>query len=124
MNIEENSNFRFLWALVGVGLRVLFITEMNTEEFFQSVSQEKPPDVSDCLQALWWAKKGDWDRAHDIAQEIKTPEGSWVHAYLHRIEGDTGNAEYWYRLAGKSPKSNDSLLEEWNDLVGYFFCVS
>ena len=78
---------------------------MNIEEFTQSISkEEKPPEVSCCLQSLWWAKKGDWSRSHDIAQEIRESEGSWVHAYLHREEGDLGNAAYWYSRAGRPVK--------------------
>ena len=92
---------------------------MNIEEFTQSISkEEKPPEVSCCLQALWWAKKGDWSRAHDIAQEIGESEGSWVHAYLHREEGDFGNAAYWYSRAGRPVRRSEDLAEEWHEIVG------
>ena len=53
------------------------------------------------LRALWWAERGDWDRAHTLCQEAGTREGDWVHGYLHRVEGDAGNARYWYARAGR-----------------------
>jgi len=68
------------------------------------------------IQALWWAKKGDWEMAHNIAQEVESSNGSWVHAYLHRVEGDLGNAAYWYRRANKPSKSNESLDVEWTEI--------
>ena len=63
------------------------------------------------LQALDAEIGGDWDRAHRIVQEIDTPEAAWIHAYLHRVEGDLGNAAYWYRRAGK-PVCSTGLEEE------------
>lgn len=66
-------------------------------------------------EALWQAKKGDWDEAHAIAQDIETPMGSWIHALLHLIEGDLGNAAYWFHRAGKpvrKPAEIDSLWDE------------
>ncbi len=69
------------------------------------------------LLALWWDARGDWEKAHAVAQEdVDTPEGAWVHAYLHRKEGDTMNAAYWYRWAGQ-PVANDDLAAEWERLV-------
>ncbi|MBV9980587.1 MAG: hypothetical protein JO365_11415 [Bradyrhizobium sp.] len=64
------------------------------------------------LQALWWAAKGDWSKAHNIVQDEQSADAAWVHAYLHRVEGDLGNAGYWYRRAGK-PAASDSLEAEW-----------
>jgi hypothetical protein len=71
-----------------------------------------PDDIPALLQALLLEASGDWDTAHRIAQEDYSNDGSWVHAYLHRVEGDLGNASYWYRSAGKS-KPSLSLAEEW-----------
>jgi hypothetical protein len=89
---------------------------MTLDEFIQSVSGAEPPaHVSEPLKALWWDKKGDWDRAHRIAQEIPTKIGSWVHAYLHREEGDLWNARYWYGRAGQA-ESQAGLDEEWEDI--------
>ena len=68
------------------------------------------------LAALWWAAKGDWDRAHKIVQDENTTDAAWVHAYLHRVEGDLGNAGYWYRQAGQ-PAAQDSLEAEWERIV-------
>ena len=68
------------------------------------------------LAALWWAAKGDWDRAHKIVQDEGSADAAWVHAYLHRVEGDLGNAGYWYRQAGK-PVGKSTLPEEWRAIV-------
>jgi len=75
-----------------------------------------PQDISAPLTALWWAAKGDWDKAHAIAQDDPSAEASWVHAYLHRVEGDLGNASYWYRRAGQ-PVATDALEAEWERIV-------
>lgn len=78
-----------------------------------------PEGVPDLLKALWYDGKEDWNASHDIAQDIHTKEGSWIHAYLHRKEGDLGNAAYWYSRAGK-PVCKTSLKEEWEQLVNEF----
>ena len=75
-----------------------------------------PPGLSNGLTALWYDGKGDWNKAHDVAQEIHTAEGSWIHAYLHRKEGDAGNASYWYHRASQ-PVCKASLAEEWENIV-------
>jgi hypothetical protein len=75
-----------------------------------------PPDLSAPLAALWWAAKGDWDQAHRIVQDESSREAAWVHAYLHRVEGDLGNAGYWYRQAGQ-PVATDSLEAEWQRIA-------
>jgi hypothetical protein len=75
-----------------------------------------PPDLSAPLAALWWAAKGDWDQAHRIVQDESSREAAWVHAYLHRVEGDLGNAGYWYRQAGQ-PAATDSLQAEWERIA-------
>ena len=72
--------------------------------------------LSPPLAALWWAAKGNWDQAHKIVMNEETREGAWVHAYLHRVEGDLGNAGYWYRQAGQ-PVAKDSLEAEWARIV-------
>ena len=74
------------------------------------------PDLAPPLQALWWAAKGDWNKAHQIAQDDESADAAWVHAYLHRVEGDLGNAGYWYRRAGQ-PVAKDGLDAEWERLV-------
>ena len=74
-----------------------------------------PTGLSLEAQALWHAKKGDWDAAHNIAQDIHTPMGSWIHALLHVVEGDQWNADYWFTKAGKpsrKPAEIDSLWQE------------
>ncbi|MEN7551027.1 hypothetical protein AAG747_24110 [Rapidithrix thailandica] len=86
---------------------------MNFEEFSNSLASPFPPHkLSQALKALWYDAKGDWDTAHDMAQEDSGNEAAWVHAYLHRKEGDLSNANYWYQRAGQTMSSH-SLKEEW-----------
>jgi hypothetical protein len=86
-------------------------------DFKASLSQSAPePGLSPPLAALWWAGKGNWDQAHKIAQDENDKDSAWVHAYLHRVEGDLGNAGYWYRQAGK-PVASGSLESEWQQMV-------
>ena len=68
------------------------------------------------MTALWWDARGDWKLAHGLVDELETPEGMAVHAYLHRKEGETWNADYWYRLAGRKFQ-RETLEEEWEALV-------
>jgi len=75
-----------------------------------------PASLAPLAQALWHDARGDWDTAHRIAQDVGDAEGAWVHAYLHRKEGDTGNAAYWYRRAGR-PVPRISLDEEWEQIA-------
>ena len=90
---------------------------MTLEDFRHSVLSDEPPGpMSFALAGLWWDAKGDWKRAHESAQQDEGPAGSWVHAYLHRKEGDTSNAGYWYRRAGKPP-AQSSLDEEWAEIA-------
>lgn len=90
---------------------------MTLEEFIASTKRDaRPPQVAAALQALWHDARGDWDRAHQIAQDVSDRSGAWVHAYLHRKEGDLPNARYWYARAG-APEATDSLLNEWERIV-------
>lgn len=92
---------------------------MTLESFKQSVETgTAPPDgCSDVLRALWCARKGEWDRAHELVQDLSSAMASWVHAHLHLIEGDLGNAGYWYARAGKTPGSPDRIAEDWETIV-------
>ena len=84
---------------------------MTLAEFRATLASPQPPEISAPLLALWHDARGDWDAAHRIAQDIDTPAGAWIHAYLHRKEGDLGNADYWYRRANQ-PIATDSLETE------------
>lgn len=88
----------------------------TSTEFTQLLAQEKCPDVPPVLQALWYAKKGDWHKAHQIVQDASDHDSAWVHAYLHRTEGDISNACYWYRRAGRSQFYGD-LDAEWQQIT-------
>lgn len=91
---------------------------MTFEEFKASLSQESPPaGVGAPLTALWLEAADSWDGAHDALQGQPDGNGSaWVHAYLHRVEGDLSNAAYWYRRAQRSP-SDAPLPEEWEEIA-------
>jgi hypothetical protein len=86
-------------------------------EFRASLSGAAPaPNLDAPLAALWWAGKGAWDQAHKIVQDEAGADAAWVHAYLHRVEGDLGNAGYWYRRAGK-PVASGPLESEWEQMA-------
>jgi len=90
---------------------------MNFEQFQQSTAASEPPaELPLVLTALWWDCKGNWAQAHQCAQQLDTAEHAWVHAYLHRKEGDLDNAGYWYRRAGR-PVFKGSLKDEWNEIA-------
>jgi hypothetical protein len=90
---------------------------MDIAAFRASVQASTPVDhLSHALQALWHDAKGDWQTAHEHAQAQDDRDGAWVHAYLHRKEGDLANAGYWYRRAGR-PAASGSLDAEWQAIV-------
>ena len=90
---------------------------MTLAEFRGTLTGSAAPDgLSNALRAMWEDGKGNWHAAHAIAQDIEDRTGSRIHAYLHRKEGDPGNAAYWYRRAGE-PVAQDSLDEEWERIV-------
>ena len=75
---------------------------MQFSEFEESISGENPPgSLSNYLKALWYDAKGDWEKAHTIIQDIEDKTAAWIHAFLHRKEGDISNADYWYHRAGR-----------------------
>jgi hypothetical protein len=90
---------------------------MTVDEFKNSLANTKPPTgLSSALMALWWAGKDDWERAHKIVMDEGGKDCAWVHAHLHRVEGDLENARYWYRQASK-PASTDALPAEWDTIA-------
>lgn len=90
---------------------------MTFEDFKDSLSRPVTPSgLPPLLEALWWDARGDWRRAHEMAQGIETADAALVHAYLHRKEGDLGNAGYWYRRAGRETPT-DALVAEWERIV-------
>ena len=85
---------------------------MDLDRFTQSLENDRPPDrLPPLLKALWWDAKGDWDAAHHIANDTDSPDGAWVHAYLHRKEGSEFNANYWYARSGRVPCYDPSEKE-------------
>lgn len=91
---------------------------MTLDDFKKSVANDElpPADLKDTLKALWHDAKGDWERAHELAQSAGSAEGDWVHAYLHRVEGDLSNASYWYHRSGK-PRFEGALKAEWASIA-------
>jgi len=91
---------------------------MELADFRDSLLKGALPDgLGSLLRALWHDAKGDWSRAHDIVQDEDGRDAAWVHAYLHRLEGDAGNAAYWYRQA-KKPVATGAPEPEWDAIVG------
>ena len=90
---------------------------MTLDDFKASAAQSGAPDgIPPALLALWHDMRGDWKEAHRLAQEIDDETGAWVHAYLHRKEGDLANAAYWYRRAHQKV-AKDSLTVEWDRIA-------
>jgi hypothetical protein len=90
---------------------------VNAADLKTSLAGATPPaGLAGPVEGLWWAAKGDWDRAHKIVQDDESREAAWVHAYLHRVEGDLPNATYWYRAAGQ-PVAQGTLENEWSAIV-------
>jgi hypothetical protein len=90
---------------------------MNIATFKASLHENTPPaGLSIQQEALWYDGKGDWERAHDLVNDLNDKQSAHVHAYLHRKEGDLWNADYWYRRAGKQRPAG-TLAEEWEELI-------
>jgi hypothetical protein len=93
---------------------------MDAKQFRESLKQQMPPDgLGAPLAALWWDANDDWTQAHTLVDELETPEGMAVHAYLHRKEGAAGNADYWYARAGRG-FHRAKFEDEWDALVEGF----
>lgn len=90
---------------------------MTVISFKESLSENKPPqNISVYLKALWYEGKGEWDKAHQLIQDVDDSNAAWIHAFLHRKEGDISNADYWYHHAGKK-RPAISLKKEWDEIV-------
>jgi hypothetical protein len=93
------------------------MASISFEDFRATLAEAAPPaGVGPALVAMWHDAKGGWEAAHRLAQSEENADGAWVHAYLHRVEGDLANAGYWYRRAGK-PASEQPLPDEWTTIV-------
>jgi predicted choloylglycine hydrolase len=93
---------------------------MNTEEFLRLIERQRPcpQTLPKALQALWCDKQGDWNQAHEIVQNAKDIDSAWVHAYLHRKEGDLNNAHYWYQRSSQ-PEFTGELHQEWEHITSF-----
>ncbi len=90
---------------------------MTLDELKSSLDAPNPPgDLPPLIEALWRAAKGDWNAAHELVQNDSSRDAAWIHAYLHRVEGDHSNAAYWYRRSGK-PICNQSHSLEWDQIA-------
>ena len=93
---------------------------MNLSKFKDSIQEGKMPEgMTVYLQSLWLDGNGDWTKAHGLIDQMEDEDAAFLHAYLHRKEGDIGNASYWYRRAGKT-KPSIGLEQEWEQMVLYF----
>lgn len=93
---------------------------MDLKSFKESLSTNTPPPAASVyLKALWHDAKNNWNDAHELIQDVPDKNASWIHAYLHRKEGDTWNADYWYTKAGKK-RPSVSLDEEWEQITAAF----
>ncbi len=91
--------------------------EMSYNEFILSIENDELPHIAPLyLQALWYDAKNNWSKAHSLIDSLDDKSSCWVHAYLHRKEGDIGNADYWYRRAHKQ-RPSEGLQEEWKNIV-------
>ncbi len=92
------------------------------DDFIRSLDGDAPPpQATPMLRALWFGLLGDWNAAHELAQAQDDAQGAWVHAWLHRVEGDLGNADYWYRRAGRPSRrgdTRDEALDIARELIG------
>jgi hypothetical protein len=114
---SDSNHIRWLEKLLSKGKNEWYNRFMDVREFRESLSLAEPPDgLPVTLAALWWDAKGDWARAHALVDELETPDGMAVHAYLHRKEGEAWNADYWYKRAGRG-FHRAKLEEEWEALV-------
>ena len=94
---------------------------MQYDDFINLTKESEPSNnLSGVHLAMWYAFKDNWEMAHSIVQEIHTETAFWIHAYLHRVEGDIGNAHYWYNRARKEPSSK-SLKSELDDIIQLLF---
>ena len=106
-------------ALLGYKIKKsdIFEAAMTHQEFLDSTQLDAPPqNIQGPLLALWLDRTGDWEKAHNTAQSLESEGGAWIHAYLHRKEGDALNAQYWYSRAAK-PECRLSLDEEWTEIT-------
>ncbi len=98
-------------------VRAGILAAMTPADFRASLARDGPPArLPPPLAALWWAAKGEWDRAHALVMDEASGEAAWVHAYLHRVEGDRENARYWYRQA-RRPAASIPIAEEWEAIA-------
>lgn len=92
---------------------------MTAQELIAAATQKTPlGGATQTQECLWLAGSGDWHAAHDLCEHLPHPDGSWIHAHLHRQEGDLSNAQYWYHRANKPmPETSLSIQQEWQQLV-------
>jgi len=116
---ERSAELAIISYSVAPGIRG---TRVDLQEFRQSLGQFAPPrGIQPPLKALWHEAKDEWDQAHNIVQQEDDAASAWVHAYLHRKEGDDGNADYWYRRA-KRPPASGALAQEWESIALALLC--
>lgn len=116
-----DQDYKFVKIPVTISLWVsILIRDMEEKNNdWHPERSSPPPHFPLYLQSLWWDKKGNWHKAHELIQDREEKEAAWIHAYLHRKEGDLWNADYWYRRADKK-RPDYSLEQEWETLRNHF----
>lgn len=94
----------------------MVLRQMSIDEFRKLAAGGEPPEMQGALLALLYDARGDWESAHEAAQALATADGAWIHAYLHRKEGDLGNAGYWYKRSGR-PIPRCTPDAEWEQIA-------
>ena len=94
---------------------------MTVAELKVSARQDKAPPAKLTLsgQALWWLWRGDWDAAHQIAQDMENAEGAWLHALVHLYEGDVSNAHYWFHQADRPAMGLTQKEKTWEQIAAH-----
>jgi hypothetical protein len=113
--LRRENAFCFLCVRCDSEVSKLYST-MTFQQFNASLTSTQPPQMDVLLTSLWYDAKENWEKAHDLVNDLGGKDAAWVHAYLHRKEGDLGNASYWYHRANKKVATS-SLEEEWEEIV-------
>ena len=117
---KTKKKIKYETQILSLERQIESVNNLELEEFRETLNASSPPkELSEYLNSLWYDAKGNWNKAHDVISEIEDKNAAWIHAYLHRKEGDIGNADYWYNQAGK--KRSDAILKkEWEEIVKEF----
>jgi hypothetical protein len=117
--LNQDYNFGKIRVLISLHAAIFNNYMKETDSDWNSNTASPPANFSPYLKSLWWDLQGNWNKAHEEIQDVEGPDAAWIHAYLHRKEGDIWNADYWYKRAARK-RPSCSLEEEWASLKKYF----